>query len=81
MADRDGLENRCTGNRTEGSNPSLSASKEPQSIAALFRLYKTARRILFAISAHRCLGRIEKEIYFTMIFTMFVPSSVVTRQT
>lgn len=25
MVDRDGLENRCTGNRTEGSNPSLSA--------------------------------------------------------
>ena len=25
VADRDGLENRCTGNRTEGSNPSLSA--------------------------------------------------------
>ena len=43
MADRDGLENRCTGNRTEGSNPSLSASKEPQSIAALF-LFMTQRR-------------------------------------
>ena len=27
MVDRDGLENRCTGNRTEGSNPSLSANK------------------------------------------------------
>src|SRR5262249_2065407 len=25
VVDRDGLENRCTGNRTEGSNPSLSA--------------------------------------------------------
>ena len=28
VADRDGLENRCTGNRTEGSNPSLSATKK-----------------------------------------------------
>ena len=27
VVDRDGLENRCTGNRTEGSNPSLSANK------------------------------------------------------
>ena len=26
VVDRDGLENRCAGNRTEGSNPSLSAS-------------------------------------------------------
>src|SRR5262245_52954951 len=26
VVDRDGLENRCTDNRTEGSNPSLSAS-------------------------------------------------------
>jgi hypothetical protein len=26
VVERDGLENRCTGNRTEGSNPSLSAS-------------------------------------------------------
>ena len=26
MVDWAGLENRCTGNRTEGSNPSLSAS-------------------------------------------------------
>jgi hypothetical protein len=25
VVERDGLENRCTGNRTEGSNPSLSA--------------------------------------------------------
>ena len=25
VADRDGLENRCTSNGTEGSNPSLSA--------------------------------------------------------
>jgi hypothetical protein len=25
VVDRDGLENRCTGNGTEGSNPSLSA--------------------------------------------------------
>src|SRR5207248_7274648 len=34
VVDRDGLENRCTGNRTEGSNPSLSAkprhSSRPQ---------------------------------------------------
>ena len=26
--DRDGLENRCTGNGTEGSNPSLSAEEK-----------------------------------------------------
>ena len=28
MVEWDGLENRCTGNRTEGSNPSLSAPRE-----------------------------------------------------
>ncbi len=28
VVDRDGLENRCTGNGTEGSNPSLSAYKK-----------------------------------------------------
>jgi hypothetical protein len=26
VVERDGLENRCTGNRTVGSNPTLSAS-------------------------------------------------------
>ena len=28
VVDRDGLENRCTGNGTEGSNPSLSAEEK-----------------------------------------------------
>jgi hypothetical protein len=29
VVERGGLENRCTGNRTEGSNPSPSANKSP----------------------------------------------------
>lgn len=38
VADRDGLENRCTGNRTEGSNPSLSAGTENKAVKPVFRL-------------------------------------------
>lgn len=47
MVDRDGLENRCTGNRTEGSNPSLSANKGCKSasyaICTLYYAQKVSR--------------------------------------
>lgn len=45
VADRDGLENRCTGNRTEGSNPSLSAECIGRRIFGLRRFFMSFRSV------------------------------------
>ena len=46
MVDRDGLENRCTGNRTEGSNPSLSANKGVNQQAMRFTPFIIPKKFL-----------------------------------
>lgn len=52
VVDRDGLENRCTGNRTEGSNPSLSANKGVNQQAMRFTPFIIPKKFLGISTDH-----------------------------
>lgn len=59
MVDRDGLENRCTGNRTEGSNPSLSANKGVNQQAMRFTPFIIPKKFLGISTDHLFLHSIR----------------------